>query len=413
MTSTDVASTDVPRTRYAAAQMTPTTVMRRAPNVPAAGVSSADVASSRKSSADVPAAPEMSSSTTAVPAAAPVLREQRRCEHANRARRQEHHRRSHTTSRNWRLHIVQYVTGGVAPLFHSHPARGRHRPVVRRLSGEYGFHRRERRKRVDEMNELDTAIDELSFRLRPDRYSAKNNVKPVNFYCVAPKAKRVCLVGDFNGWNPLAHPMKRQPDGSWTARVELHHGYHRYLFLVDGFRGKVGGIVYAQQPNGTITARSVGVRTAKQTEQERKGQHRMKLGHDFVRGVLGDPVLKAVYASEAQARKMRTCDLVMSDFLTDPTITSVNADKYIGLAGGWLFVMTGDDFKVTRVGIVLRNASGQRLEEGFAVQAQGSAARVWIYTAQQSTAAGQILIVEVTATDRAGHSTILTVTHPI
>jgi hypothetical protein len=28
--------------------------------------------------------------------------------------------------------------------------------------------------------------------------------------------------------------MKRQADGSWTARVELHHGYHQYLFVVDG-----------------------------------------------------------------------------------------------------------------------------------------------------------------------------------
>jgi len=84
------------------------------------------------------------------------------------------------------------------------------------------------------MNELETALGEYPFLVRPDRYSAKNNVKPVNFYCAAPEAKAVCLVGDFNGWQPWANPMHRDASGSWTAQVELHHGYHQYLFLVDG-----------------------------------------------------------------------------------------------------------------------------------------------------------------------------------
>ncbi|HWQ91692.1 MAG TPA: isoamylase early set domain-containing protein [Clostridia bacterium] len=59
-------------------------------------------------------------------------------------------------------------------------------------------------------------------------------LKPVNFYCQAPEAKAVSLVGGFNSWNPLATPMKRQLDGSWSARVDLSHGHHQYLFLVDG-----------------------------------------------------------------------------------------------------------------------------------------------------------------------------------
>ncbi|RME89579.1 MAG: glycoside hydrolase family 13 [Verrucomicrobia bacterium] len=66
------------------------------------------------------------------------------------------------------------------------------------------------------------------------RYSAKKMVKPINFYCFAPKAKEVYLIGDFNDWQPGAHPMERQPDGSWTLQVPLHHGHHHYQFLVDG-----------------------------------------------------------------------------------------------------------------------------------------------------------------------------------
>ena len=67
-----------------------------------------------------------------------------------------------------------------------------------------------------------------------NRYSAKNNIKPVNFTCVAPSAQAVTLIGDFNDWHPDAHPMKRQPDGAWTLQVQLSHGHHHYQFLIDG-----------------------------------------------------------------------------------------------------------------------------------------------------------------------------------
>ena len=56
----------------------------------------------------------------------------------------------------------------------------------------------------------------------------------VNFFCMAPQAKSVSLVGDFNDWQPAAHPMTRMPDGGWTIRLELPHGHHQYAFLVDG-----------------------------------------------------------------------------------------------------------------------------------------------------------------------------------
>jgi 1,4-alpha-glucan branching enzyme len=63
-------------------------------------------------------------------------------------------------------------------------------------------------------------------------YSAKNSVKPINFYCAAPDAHAVELAGDFNHWHPL--PMKRLLDGWWFARLDLCHGHHLYRFIVDG-----------------------------------------------------------------------------------------------------------------------------------------------------------------------------------
>jgi 1,4-alpha-glucan branching enzyme len=52
--------------------------------------------------------------------------------------------------------------------------------------------------------------------------------------CIAPQAKHVSIVGDFNGWNRSANPMQRSPDGNWSLRVDLKHGHHRYAYIVDG-----------------------------------------------------------------------------------------------------------------------------------------------------------------------------------
>ncbi|MDP6892265.1 MAG: isoamylase early set domain-containing protein [Verrucomicrobiota bacterium] len=66
------------------------------------------------------------------------------------------------------------------------------------------------------------------------RYSAKGMAKPVNFLCIAPEAQEVCIIGDFNDWKPDSNPMKRQIDGAWSIQIDLHHGHHRYQFLIDG-----------------------------------------------------------------------------------------------------------------------------------------------------------------------------------
>ncbi len=68
--------------------------------------------------------------------------------------------------------------------------------------------------------------------VEPAPYSARNQHRPIRFFCAAPNAKSVALVGDFNQWQPF--PMQRTVDGWWHVQIELTHGHHRYRFLVDG-----------------------------------------------------------------------------------------------------------------------------------------------------------------------------------
>jgi 1,4-alpha-glucan branching enzyme len=66
------------------------------------------------------------------------------------------------------------------------------------------------------------------------RQVAKKTLRPITFICNAPQAQSVSLVGDFNGWDPAANPMKQMPDKAWFLTLEMAHGHHRYAFLVDG-----------------------------------------------------------------------------------------------------------------------------------------------------------------------------------
>ena len=63
-------------------------------------------------------------------------------------------------------------------------------------------------------------------------YSAQNSHRPISFFCRAPGAKSVEIVGDFNSWRPL--PMQKSVDSWWQVQIELCHGHHQYRFLVDG-----------------------------------------------------------------------------------------------------------------------------------------------------------------------------------
>ena len=67
-------------------------------------------------------------------------------------------------------------------------------------------------------------------------FSVKHAHKPVNFYCAAPAARQVSVVGEFNQWNPASHPMTQMPDGGWRCQIVLQHGHHQYLFQVDDQR---------------------------------------------------------------------------------------------------------------------------------------------------------------------------------
>jgi hypothetical protein len=67
-----------------------------------------------------------------------------------------------------------------------------------------------------------------------ERHAAGAVGDRVRFSVSAPSAKRVSLVGDFNGWNPGAVPMRRGSSDVWVVDVRLEPGRHVFAFSVDG-----------------------------------------------------------------------------------------------------------------------------------------------------------------------------------
>lgn len=63
----------------------------------------------------------------------------------------------------------------------------------------------------------------------------KPTTSQVQFVLVAPDAKTVSLVGDFNDWNAAAAPLTpTRTGGVWTISVPLQPGRYTYNFVVDG-----------------------------------------------------------------------------------------------------------------------------------------------------------------------------------
>lgn len=63
----------------------------------------------------------------------------------------------------------------------------------------------------------------------------RTRVARVQFVFVAPKARRVAVVGDFNDWDVAAAPLQSS-GGVWSRELDVPFGRHDYAFVVDGER---------------------------------------------------------------------------------------------------------------------------------------------------------------------------------
>jgi hypothetical protein len=65
----------------------------------------------------------------------------------------------------------------------------------------------------------------------------RDTLRLVRLMFEEPGARRVAVVGDFNGWRDDATPLQQDATTRrWSATLALRDGSHRYAFVVDGTR---------------------------------------------------------------------------------------------------------------------------------------------------------------------------------
>ena len=62
----------------------------------------------------------------------------------------------------------------------------------------------------------------------------KEKTKKVNFSLLAPQSESISIAGDFNNWDTMSHPMKKDKKGVWKISLNLDPGTYQYNFYVDG-----------------------------------------------------------------------------------------------------------------------------------------------------------------------------------
>jgi len=63
---------------------------------------------------------------------------------------------------------------------------------------------------------------------------SSRDMRRVEFHLEAAPGLSVFLTGDFNNWDPHAHPMSEaSADGRYKLAIRLPPGKHEYLFVID------------------------------------------------------------------------------------------------------------------------------------------------------------------------------------
>jgi hypothetical protein len=173
--------------------------------------------------------------------------------------------------------------------------------------------------------------------------------------------------------------------------------------LTEGLSGKIGNKIVFRQRNGVTIAAQAPKQKVKLTENQLSQNKRFTDASTYAKNALSDPTLKAFY--EAEAKKKGTLsarNAAMSDYLTPPTVTSIDASDYTGTKSNEKIIVHADDkFKISSLKLKIVSSSNSTIEEGNVTLSEGK----WTYhtTALNPDLSGSKIT--ISATDRPGNTT--------
>ena len=170
--------------------------------------------------------------------------------------------------------------------------------------------------------------------------------------------------------------------------------------VLEGFRGKIGDLIFKRYNNEVVVTRSPDV-TAAPTQNQIEHREKFRLAALYGKTVMADPESKALYDAKSKQTDVPVFALAIADFFHGPVVDEINLSDYTGQIGGLIHIRAHDDFQLKDVGVVIRDTSGTVLEQGAADD--GAQDGSWTYTATTNVPAGQTVAIEVTAIDLPGN----------
>ena len=174
--------------------------------------------------------------------------------------------------------------------------------------------------------------------------------------------------------------------------------------LTQGISGKVSGLVFRQNANGTVTVGDAPRPSSKApTAAIAAHRQRFQQAAFFGRAIQNDPAQKAAYATATDDTVRSAYNVAVSDFLNAPTIQTVDLSAYKGQIGDQITIQATDDFAVTRVHVRIQNSDGTLVEEGDARPAPDGYTYHYTATAKNLSLTGDKITVSVS--DGPGNTT--------
>ena len=174
--------------------------------------------------------------------------------------------------------------------------------------------------------------------------------------------------------------------------------------LTQGISGKVTGLVFRQNANGSV---SVGDAPRPSSKAPTAGmlaqRQRFQQAAFYGRAVQQDPARKAAYEVGIDGNTQSAYVVAVADFLNAPDIRNVDFAAYHGQVGNTILIQATDDFAVHHVHVRIQHPDGSLVEEGDALaEADGYTFRYATTTDNSSFAGNKIL---VSAFDNPGNET--------
>ena len=164
--------------------------------------------------------------------------------------------------------------------------------------------------------------------------------------------------------------------------------------LTQGISGKVTGLVFRQNANGSVSVGDAPRPTAKApTAGMLTQRQRFQQATFYGRAVQQDLAQKAAYETGVNANTQSAYTVAVADFLTAPNIQAVDFSAYRGALGDAIVVQATDDFAVHHVHVRIQHPDGTVVEEGDATPDADHYTFRYAATAKNSTVAGSKVVV--------------------